>query len=161
MKFFKLTTSSNYDTIINLFDRFIETEQHHILTSYFNQYKSFRKGIHAYVEDKEIRGYYENGLTTHSNSQLLRSKSWFFIKIKETIDGKIIKGLIVGDVLLTLGIYSVLISQLMNVVLNNNPNSFIGFSIMLIFGFFFLRHSYKEQNNLYDDLITLLNKLDN
>jgi len=49
----------------------------------------------------------------------------------------------------------------MNVVLNNNPNSFIGFSFMLIFGFFFLRHSYKEQNNLYDDLITLLNKLDN
>lgn len=161
MKFFKLTTNSNYDTIINLFDRFIETEQHDILTSYFNQYNSFRKGIHAYVEDKEIRGYYENGLTTHSNSQLLRSKSWFFIKIKETIDGKIIKGFIVGDVLLTLGIYSVLISQLMNVVLNNNPNSFIGFSFMLIFGFFFLRHSYKEQNNLYNDLITLLNKLDN
>ena len=51
--------------------------------------------------------------------------------------------------------------ELLNIILNHNPNSFMGLIFMLIFGFFFLRHSYNEQNKLYDDLIMLLNKLDN
>ena len=84
-----------------------------------------------------------------------------FIKIKETNEGKVIKELIVGDIYLILGIYLVLFSQLLNIILNHNSNSFMGLIFMLIFGFFFLRHSYNEQNKLYDDLIMLLNKLDN
>lgn len=157
---FLFKSSDEIDNILYRFSVYRAEEEHNIFTSWFTPYYDSGVGIHTYTKNR-LWGYYENGLATHSSLQLLRSKSWFFIKIKETNEGKVIKELIVGDIYLILGIYLVLFSQLLNIILNHNPNSFMGLIFMLIFGFFFLRHSYNEQNKLYDDLIMLLNKLDN
>ena len=154
MRYFKLTANAEETDIINTFFNYIEVEEHNIFTSYFKPYTSHRKGLHTYIDKEKVSGYYENGVTTHTRTQLLRSKSWFFAKIKDNT----VKGFIIGDIYLILGTLSALVLAIINYFCNFNSETIANSFVIFIFGFVFLYASNREQKEIYNELKALIKK---
>lgn len=154
MRCFKLTANAEETDIINAFFSYIEVEEHNIFTSYFKPYTSRRKGLHTYVNKGKVSGYYENCVTTHTRTQLLRSKSWFFAKIKDNT----VKGFIMGDIYLLLGTISALVLAFINYFCNFNSETVVNTFAISIFALVFLYASNREQKEIYNELKLLIKK---
>lgn len=154
MRYFRLTANAEKTDIINAFFNYIEIEEHNIFTSYFKPYTSSRTGLHTYINGNKISGYYENSSTTHTRTQLLRSKNWFFAKVKDNT----VKGFIIGDIYLLLGIISALILAYINYFCNFNSETMVNTFVISIFALVFLYASNREQKEIYNELKMIIKK---
>ncbi len=81
IKSWKIKTELPQKQIEELFSIDMEWEKHSIW-KLFSFYSSSRTGLHMYKTRKGFRGYYENGRTDR-HGDLLSSKTWFYIRMKE------------------------------------------------------------------------------
>ena len=65
MRIFKIKTQTSVESILNEFGELYEYESHNIFNSVFTPFNSSRVGIHAYLKEDRVSGYYENGKLTH------------------------------------------------------------------------------------------------
>lgn len=92
MRLFKVRSKSSMNEILERFDQFSESESHNMLTSFFETYYSSRIGIHSYIDEKKVRGYYETGKQYAGGRRLISQKNWFFLTVNKTKNGITVKG---------------------------------------------------------------------
>ena len=158
MRFFKVHSELRMKEILDKFDKLSELESHNIFTSFFETYYSSRIGIHSYSNGNRVRGYYETGKRYARGNRLISQKNWFFLTVNETSRGTIVKGIIIGDIVIMSAICSSLLLMLINCLTNylNINDLFELLLVASLCGLVFYEE-FKTQIKLYDEIISLIN----
>lgn len=155
MRFFNVQSTDEIDNILYKFSNYYAQEKHSIFTSWFTPYYNSRIGIHTYINDNWVWGYYETGKRGTQN-MLLSSKSWFYINLKTKNNKTFAKGMVIEDIFLLPALFSTtLIQTIRFLCFGNNDCLSIAF-ITLIFALFFLKPTYETNKKLYDTVISVL-----
>lgn len=92
MKCFYIKSKYSKDYIISRFEAFREYENHNYW-NIFDFYESDRIGIHTYINQNRVKGYFEDGTITRLGD-LQRIKPWFYASVKSKNGVSVIKGVI-------------------------------------------------------------------
>ena len=152
MKFIKLKSDIDIDEILNEFNFYRAQEKHNIITSWFTPYCDSRVGIHVYIKDNFVYGYYENGNTSISGKSLGRIKSWFFIMLRRRNNVTLVNGVVIGDIILSAFCYALICLEILKCLNNTVKDNMADLFGSLFFGGLFLFLLSKEKTILFDNI---------
>ena len=92
MKLIYRKVNTPKERLLSQFRQYEELEKHHIF-QLFSKFYSSRIGMHTYVNGDKVTGYWEGGVRDRIG-HLAEVKNWMWLKLKETDNGTIVKGII-------------------------------------------------------------------
>ena len=153
MMFLKTKINKSFLEIQNKLVYYYENESHCPFLLIEN-YNSNRIGLHIYINNNNIRGYYENGFLTRYRS-LRHNKTWFWGYFIEKENYCIFKCVIQARPLVWLLLTIVLMLSFVWLFIKGISD--IGeFSIILILTLVFAYIDYREEQKLYNELLKIL-----
>ncbi len=153
MRFFRILAKSDRHCLLNEFGQLSESESHRIFSSLLESYSSSRIGIHAYLNGNNASGYYETGEENSRRTGLVSVKSWFFLTTKQTNEGTLVKGFIVGDPYIMCGIYGLFFIMLFDFLNSFSASALFHLILSGALGTLVLLKEYKNQKRLHDDIL--------
>ncbi len=155
MRFLSFQSTDEIDNILYRFSIYYAKEKHNIFTSWFTPYYNSRNGIHTYIKNNWVWGYYETGERGTQN-MLHSSKNWFYVKLSKKSNKTYAKGIIIEDIfLLPALLVATLIQAVRFIYFGNSDNLFIAV-ITLIFALIFFKPTYETNKKIYDTIKSIL-----
>lgn len=155
MRFLNFQSTDEIDNILYRFSFYYAKEKHNIFTSWFTPYYNSRNGIHIYIKNNWVWGYYETGERGTQNA-LHSSKNWFYIKLSKKSNKTYAKGIIIEDIFLLPALFvTTLIQAVRFIYFGNRDNLFIAV-ITLIFVLIFFNPTYETNKKIYDTIKSIL-----
>lgn len=151
MRFFNIKLNRSISDVKNHLASFIDTEEHHPLLLMFEQYSDPCIGLHLYIKDNKISGYYEDGSLTRYR-MLQHNKPWFWGHFVKTRSGYTFKGIIQASPLIWVTYMILLLLTYAHFFIN--PHTWGMDVIVLSLCIPLFAHlDYKDENILYKELL--------
>lgn len=127
--FFNLKTSKDIEEIKHKFNFLCATEKH-VPYAVFDSFDDYRIGLHTYVNGNIVKGYYESGARTTSNT-LCITKSWFYGKLIDNNGTCQFRGIVYFNPIIMI----IFISAIIECIVDSHPillliilyNCFVGY----------------------------------
>ncbi len=155
MRFLNFKSTNEIDNILYRFSSYEAKEKHSIFTSWFTPYYDSRIGIHTYIKNNWVWGYYETGERGTQN-MLHSSKNWFYANLYKKNNKVHIKGIIIEDIFLVPALFVATLIQSVRFIYSGNGDNLLISVITLVFALIFFKPTYEVNKKIFDTIKSII-----